>query len=152
MTTPAVVLASDAQTWRADIRAGVLAMIAAFEAANPGVVRVHWANLPQSLIGDGPFVYLAPLHERVTHDMGTRTTVFEGAFGFVDVLVDPMETADRVSVFADFMRDLCTANVRMLPFGMFEQTGFSEGELGEGGVQMTNNLATWRFTIMEGRL
>lgn len=151
MTAPTVVLAADAQTWRADIRTGVLAMLAAFQAAHPTVIRVHWANLPQSITAEGPFVYLAPIHEHVTHDMGTRTTVFEGAFGFVDVLVDPMETSDRVSVFADFMRDLCTANVRMLPFGMFEQTGFSESELGEGGTQMTNNLATWHFTIMEGR-
>jgi hypothetical protein len=152
MTTPTVVLAADAQTWRADVRAGVLAMLALFEAANPNVLRIHWANLPQTLTAEGPFVYLAQILERITHDMGTRTTVFEGAFGYVDVLVDPMETADRVSVFADFMRDLCTANVRMLPYGMFEQTGFSEGELGEGGSQMTNNLATWRFTIMEGRI
>jgi hypothetical protein len=152
MTTPTVVLASDAQTWRADVRAGVLAMLALFEAAHPGVIRIHWANLPQSLKAEGPFVYLAPIHETITHDMGTRITTFEGAFGYVDVLVDPMETADRVSVFADFMRDLCSANVRMLPYGMFEQTGFSEGELGEGGSQMTNNLAAWRFVIQEGRI
>jgi hypothetical protein len=39
----------------------------------------------------------------------------------------------------------------MLPYGMFEQTGFVEAELGDGGMQMTNNLATWRFTIQEGR-
>jgi hypothetical protein len=152
MTTPTVVVPTSGQTWRADIRAGVLAMLAAFEASQPTVVRIHWANLPHSITAEGPFVYLERIREIVTHDMGTRTTVFEGAFGYIDVLVDPMETADRVSVFADFMRDLCTANVRMLPFGMFEQTGFSEGELGEGGSQMTNNLATWRFTIMEGRL
>jgi hypothetical protein len=151
VTTPVVVLASDAQTWRTDVRAGVLAMLAAFQAAHPDVIRVHWANLPQTLTAEGPFVYLAPIHERISHDMGTRLTVLEGAFGYVDVLVVPTETADRVSVFADFMRDLCSANARMLPYGMFEQTGFAEAELGDGGTQMTNNLATWRFTIQEGR-
>ena len=152
MTTPTVVLPGSFQTWRADVRAGVLAMLNLFTASYPAVARVNYHALPMLRVGEGPFVYLSQIVETVSHDADTRLTVFGGSFGYVDDLINPEDTAGRIDVWADFMRDVCTANARMFPFGMFEQTGLHEGEMPEGGpAELTNVLLDWRFTVNEGR-
>ena len=48
-------------TWdptRQNINDFMTAIIAGFMAAVPGVVRKQWSELPASLTGEGPFVYL----------------------------------------------------------------------------------------------
>lgn len=152
MTTPSVVMPSNLQTWRHDVRAGVLAMLNLFTANYPNVTRINYQALPRLRVGEGPFCYLSDIVEAIIHDSGTRTTLFTGSFGYVDSLVNPEDTADRVDVWADFMRDVCTANARMLPYGMFEETGLHEAEMPEGGpADLTNVLLNWRFFIQEGR-
>lgn len=155
MTAPTVVMPGAFQTWRQDIHSGVLAMLNLFTstyAPATGVQRVNYHALPRLRVGEGPFCYLAEITESIVHDSGTRRRVFTGAFGYVDTLVNPEDTDDRVNAWADFMADVCTANVRMLPFGVFEQTGLREAEMPEGGpADLTNVLVEWQFVVMEGR-
>lgn len=140
------------QSWRRDLHDGVLAMLEAFTAAYPDYVRCSHHALPLGRLGEGPYVYIADIRESIEHTEGLRITTFAGAFGYVDTLVDPEETDDRVNLWADYMRDVCTANVRMLPPGVFAQTGLHEEELPEGSLApQTNVVIEWRFTVQEGR-
>ena len=119
---------------------------------NQGVVRVAWHHLPEDLSGEGPFVYIGDIRERVTHDQQTRLTVFSGTLGYVDVLADPFETDDRVNAFSDYMRDIFTANARQLDPGMFQQTGASDApDVREGPYPFAHFVVDWTFTVQEGR-
>ena len=161
MTVPVVVMPTLSQTDRQDIHSGVLAMLNLFTATyatDPrfgvgGIQRVNYHALPRLRTGEGPFVYLSDITETVHHDSGTRTTTFKGSFGYVDTLVNPEDTDDRVNAWADFMRDVCTVNARMLPVGIFQEVGLHEAEMPEGGpADLTNVLLEWEFVIQEGRL
>ena len=141
------------------------AIIAAFITANPTVVRKYWSEVPQSLTGEGPFVYQGPINETISHDAGTRSTLFEGHIGYVDTLADPQETNTRVNTFADFMREWFTANYVILVsttvsgvptpyYGILEQTAFVDGptELVQGApVRLTDARVEFRFNPLEGR-
>lgn len=142
---------SATQTDRADINAFLGAILAAFIAANPTVVRKQWSDVPASLTGEGPFVYLGNITEAITHDSGIRRTVFTGTLNYVDVLVDSQQTNARMNAFADFIRDWLTANARILPPGILEQTSATEGEMAQGAVRMAELVVEWTWTVQEGR-
>jgi hypothetical protein len=155
--TGTAVIPSSFTTNRQDVHALVIAIADAwitYALANgivKGLVRKRWHTLPEDLSGEGPAVYLSEITERITHDMQTRTTVFEGAVAYFDVLSDPQETDDRVNAFADYMRDTFTANAQTLPYGMFEQ--YQAGEeppLHEGTTPFAHFVIRWRFTVQGG--
>ena len=151
MGTFTATVPSSWQTRRQDLNDALSAIIAAFQAAVPGVIRRQWSELPDTLMAEGPFIYLGDITESIQHDAQTRTTTFTGVIGYVDTLADREETNTRINVFADYMRDLFTANVRIMPTGVLVQTGFTEGELGQGNVRMTDPHLTFVFRIQEGR-
>lgn len=148
MVTP--VIPTSWQTNRQTLNNALDTIINAFIAAVPNVIRVFWSDLPSGITREGPFVYLGQLEEQITHDQGTRVTLFTGYIGYVDNLVDPREANTRANVFADYMRDLFTANVADLP-GEFAQTGFVEGELAQGDIKMTDHRVLFFYRIQEGR-
>lgn len=150
--TATIVVPTSFSTRRRDLHDAVLAMLEAFTTAYPTYVRINHHNLPTLRTGEGPFVYISGITETLIHDTGTRVTLFRGSFAYVDTLTDPDDTDDRVNLWADYMRDLCTANARMLPPGIFVQTGLREIELPEGGpAPLANVVLEWEFTIQEGR-
>lgn len=151
--TPAPALPAAWQTWRQDVHDGILAMVNLFVATYPNYVRAVYHNRPTSVTGEGPFVYIGRIREFIVHDSGTRQTRFEGEIGYVDVLVEPRETDDRVNTFADFFRDLFTANARIFPFGILEETGFDDSpEVRQGtSIYLTDVQVSWHFTVLEGR-
>lgn len=128
------------------------AIIAGFMAAVPGVIRKQWSEAPASLTGEGPFVYLGDIGETIAHDAGTRQTVFTGSIGYVDTIADPAETNTRCNAFADYMREVFTANARIFPTGIFQQTGLRDGtELTQGSAHLTDLLVDWTYVVLEGR-
>ncbi len=138
----------------------IAAIIAAFIAANPTVVRKYWSEVPASLTGEGPFVYQGPINESITHDQGTRSTLFTGSIGYVDVLVDPQETNTRINAWADFMREWFTANYWVLVqtssgpyYGVLQETALIDGptELVQGNAHMTDARLEFTFNPLEGR-
>jgi hypothetical protein len=145
------VVPSTWSTTRVDLNAAIVEILDAFIAAVPGIIRKVWTEVPSGLTGEGPFVYIGDVIEEISHDFGTRSTIFRGMVGYVDVLVDPQETNDRVAVFCDYMRDLFTANARILGYGIFEQTGLTETEIIQGTIRMTNTTVQWKFDIRVGR-
>lgn len=152
------------QTWnptRQALNDMLEAMIAGFIAAVPGVVRKYWSEVPSSLTGEGPFVYQGAIDERLLHDSGTRQTVYTGSLGYVDVLVDPQETNTRCNAFADYMREVFTANARISidaagtgsVDGILEQKQLVDGptELVQGNARLTDMRLDFTFTVLEGR-
>lgn len=142
---------TDFQTDRADLNAALDILFDNFMAYVPGIVRKHWSELPASLTGEGPFVYLGDIRENISHDMQTRGTYFLGEIGYVDVLVDSQETNDRINVFADYMREWFTVNARIMPRGILQQTGLTEGELSQGVLRFANPRIQYQFWVGEGR-
>lgn len=138
------------RTDRADLQEAIVALVDAFIAANPTVVRKMWHTMPANLMGEGPFVAIGSISEVVRHTESLRIRVFEGAIAYVDVMTDNLEVDDRINVFSDMMADLFTLNARILPVGMLEQTGFEEGELQQGPVRMAAPTLTWRYTVQTG--
>ena len=137
------------------------AILAAFIAANPTAARKYWSEVPQSLTGEGPFVYQGAINESILHDQGTRQTVYTGSIGYVDVLADPQETNTRENTFADFMREWFTANARISVGAagtgsvdaILQQTALVDGptELVQGNARLTDMRLDFTFTVLEGR-
>lgn len=127
-----------------------------FTGLSAGVVRKVWHTLPEDLSGEGPFVYISEITERITHDMQTRVTVFEGGLGYVDTLGDPEETDTRINAFSDYMRDVFTANVRTIESdtgrsGMFEQVEAADtNPLHEGPYPFGHFMIRWRYVVQGG--
>lgn len=151
--TPAPVLPTDWQTQRQDIQAAITAMVNLFVASYANYIRKVWQERPQSATGEGPFIYIGRIIETITHDAGLRQTKFAGRIGYVDVLADPSETNTRINVFGDFMREVMTANARMLPAGIFQEEGFDDSpEFKQGAsVYLTDVQIDWTFVVLEGR-
>ena len=140
----------------------IAAIMASFTAAVPGVVRRYWSELPQAVDGETPFVYQGPINENILHDAGTRQTTYTGYIGYVDVIADPQETNTRANAFADYMREVWTANARVSLGAtgtgsidaILQQTGITDGpsELTQGAnVRLVDMHMEFQFLVLEGR-
>lgn len=146
------ILPTSYQEDRVELIEAVQALIDAFIAQQSYAIgRIFLSELPASLTGEGPMIVLGDITETIKHDISLRTTVFTGAIWYVDWLTDPSETNTRVSVFADHMRDLFTANPTITGRGLLEQVGFQEGELQQGQLVFTAPQLLFTYTVQEGR-
>lgn len=127
-----------------------------FTGLTPGIVRAARHTMPEDLSGEGPLVFIGEIHERITHDMQTRETVFEGDLAYADTLGEPEETDARVNAYADYMRDTFTANVDAIEkstgrSGMFEQyEAMDVPPLHEGPYPFGHFLIRWRYVVQGG--
>lgn len=150
--TPVIPTPPNTQTNRANLMAALVALIDAFIASESYTCgRVYKSAMPDSLVGEGPMIVLGDVQEAVVHDWQTRTTTFSGNLYYVDWVTSPEETADRVDRWADFMRDLFTANKSLLTDGVLEQQGFQEGELAQGTLVFAAPSIQFTYVIQEGR-
>lgn len=151
-TTPSVHLPPQWQTDRQDLQAACLAMLNLFVGSYADYIRAVYTERPLTTVGEGPFVYVGKIVEVTLQDQGIRQTSFHGVFGYVDVLVEPRETSDRVNVFADFMRELLTYNARMLAPGIFYVDGLDDAPEVKQGISIwqTDVQLTWHWVIQRG--
>jgi hypothetical protein len=142
-------------TWdptRQDVNDFLAAILSGFMAAVPGVIRKQWSEIPQALTGEVPLVYLSAITERIVHDSGLRQTLFTGQIVYVDVAPDNEEANTRANSFADYMREVFTANARILPPGIFQEIGLREGSISQGPLQGFMQLvADYTYVVLEGR-
>lgn len=147
-----IVIPSSYQEDRQQLNEAIGALIDAFIVSQDYAIgRVFASELPASLTGEGPLIVLGDITETIKHDISLRTTVWTGAIWYVDWLTDPSETNTRVSIFADHMRDLFTANPTITGRGLLEQVGFQEGELQQGTLVFTAPQLLFTYTVQEGR-
>lgn len=146
------IIPSSYQSDREDLNLAIEALIDAFITSQDHTIgRIFWSELPASLTGEGPMIVLGDITETIRHDISLRTTVWTGAIWYIDWLTDPSETNTRVSIFADHMRDLFTANPTITGRGLLQQVGFQEGELRQGQLVMTAPQLLFTYTVQEGR-
>ena len=142
-------------TWdplRQEVNDFIDAIIASFQQVVPGVVVKRWTEIPQSFTGEVPLVYLGAIIEQELHDMGLRTTTFVGEIGYIDSSPDNEEANKRANSFADYFRELFTANARILPPGIFQQTGLREATATQGPLQGFMHLVVdYTYRVQEGR-
>lgn len=141
---------TNTSTERQDVYSAVTAIIDAFIAAQPTILRKHHLTFPRTIAGEVPFVYLS-INESVLHDWQTRITTFDGFIGYVDTNADPQETQQRVNAFADGLREWLTANARIIPDKEFRQVGFEDGERLQGGALGTDPHVTFQLISQVGR-
>lgn len=128
-------------------------IVTAFQAAVPGVIRKQWSEVPASFSGENPLIYLGDIVETITHDQGLRATLFSGTIGYVDRSPDNQEANTRSNSFADYMREVFTANARIYSTGIFQQTGLAEAPVPPDGPPrgFMHLVLSFTFQIQEGR-
>ncbi len=153
MTTYPVVIPTTWDPTRQIVNDFLDQIIAGFQSAVPGVVRKQWSEIPQSLTGETPLVYLAEINETEVHDAGLRVTTFAGTIGYVDVASDNQEANTRANSFADYFREVFTANARIYSTGIFQQLGLRDGvPIGQGPLIGFQHLVVdYTFVLQEGR-
>lgn len=152
MTYNPVVPTSRWETDRQDTNDFLSEMIEAFRSTVPGVVRKVWTEVPESSTGEVPLVYLGEITETITHDSGLRGTVYSGVIGYVDVSPSNEQANTRANTFADYMRELFTANARIKPPGILAQTGLREGTWEQGPLRgFMHLLLDWQYVTQQGR-
>lgn len=96
-------------TARVEVVAGLLALLDAFIAANPTLLRRRFKSRPPSLVTDLPCAYIDLRPETVGYMNSMRDRVMSPSVVFVDQLTDNGETMARfdqlVDTFTDFLDD-----------------------------------------------
>ena len=153
VTTYPVVIPTTWDPTRQIINDFIDQIIAGFQAAVPGVIRKQWSEVPAAFNGETPLIYLGDIVETITHDQGLRVTLFTGQIGYVDTSQDNQESNTRANSFADFMREVFTANARVYSTGIFQETGLREAPVPpDGFVRNYQHLVLdWTFNLQEGR-
>lgn len=90
---------------RVDLITAILAMLDAFIAANPTLLRRRFKVRPPTLVTDLPCAYIDLRPEDVHYDNGVRDRTLRPSIVFVDQLTDNGETMDRFDVLIDTFTD-----------------------------------------------
>lgn len=153
MTFSPIVPITHWETNRQDLNDALSAMIASFQGVVPGVVRKTWSEIPASFTGEVPLIYLGDITETIVHDAGLRHTLFSGSLGYVDSAPDNQEANTRANTFADYMRELFTANDHLVSgTGILQQTGLREVAESQGPLRGFMHLVIdFTYTVQEGR-
>jgi|GEM_PF-2684173 len=140
------------ETNRQDLNDALTAMIAAFQAVVPNVIRVQYSEIPASMTGEVPLVYLDAITETILHDKGLRGTTYSGSIGYIDTSPDNEEANTRANIFADYMRELFTANARVLTNGILQQTRLAEAPASQGPLTGFMHLVLdFEYVVQQGR-
>jgi hypothetical protein len=142
--------------FRQSLQAGIAAVVGAFAAANPTIIRSVRTVRPRSFTtAELPCFFIGSMDETIEHSVGIRTRTFGGLVCYwVDELTEQIESNDRANFAADVLADLFTANFHGAgaPSGL-QQIGTTETEFNEGGVIYPALMFTFapNTAIAEGR-
>ena len=152
MTYTVVVPTTRWETNRQDLNDALDQIVAAFQAQVPNVIRKFFSELPETYTGEVPLVYLGELTETLIHDAGLRQTTWAGQIGYVDTSPDNREANTRANTFADYMREMFTANARVIPPGILRQTDLRETRAEQGSIRGLMHLVLgFEYVVQEGR-
>jgi hypothetical protein len=140
-------------TFRSDVATNVAALLATYATAHPTMLRATARRRPSSFAtGEFPIAYLASRDERIDHTAGTRGREMTVAVEIVDMLVDSVESADRMDDLVDGLLDMFTTNYHGAATGtILEPIGVEDGELVVGDAVYAMGRITLRVRIREGR-
>ena len=147
-----------ATTWRSDVVAGVLAVLAAQKTATPTQLRAVYSSRPGSF-PEVPAAYIAGRDEDIGYSFGLRTRTMRGLqVVLVDAMPDPIQAGDRLDDLVDLLVDRFTAAYAQVAGGnsMLELSGVTDTEVETPGangpvVYRGAILSFGRTFITEGR-
>lgn len=90
---------------RANLVAGFTSMMAAYQAANPTLLKRHFRSRPTTLLTDWPCSYLDLRPATVGYMNGLRDTIYSPSIVYVDRPTENGETTDRTDAFVDSFTD-----------------------------------------------
>ncbi len=144
-------------TFREDVRAGIVASLRAFQAANPDLVRQVWPVRSQNaVLGDFPALTVGDLTESIATMSGVRQRQMDGfTVTLTDVVPDNLEASNRGDLIVDAVMDWLTAAYHMASgTSIVEPVAVSDGEgpySGGQGVELYDQVIRFRAYVMEGR-
>ena len=100
--------------FRQAVSNGIVALVTAFAAANPTIVRSVKTRRPSSFAGEAslPVFYIGDMSESVATSQGVRTRTFDGFSAYlVDQLGTITDSDARMDFAADVFADLFTLNL-----------------------------------------
>ena len=145
-------------TFREDVRAGIVATLAAFRAANPTLLRRIWRVRPESFtLGDLPAMTVGNLTESIATANGIRQRSMDAfTVEITDNVADNTESSNRGDLLVDAIMDYLTASYHMASgTSIVEPIGVSDGDsgaVGEGtNLFWYSQVITFRAFVAEGR-
>lgn len=139
-------------TFRADSRAGLVALLTGFQTANPTMLGSVLPARPEGFTGDYPIGFVDSQPETIVHDSGTRTRTMTPAVAVVAEKTLNAEEQDRFDLLVDALVDWFTANPHIVAGTIWDRMAVEDyaeviGEQYRPGVRFTfGNLS-----IQEGR-
>jgi hypothetical protein len=146
-------------TARQDVRAGLYALLVAFQAANPTLLFSVFRARPGAPGVELPGAFVGNLNEQFTHTAGTRQRNFSPEIVIFDSFAPSNEEqAARIDLVQDALMDYLTANPNAVAHSILAlNNGTStDGEFDIVGGQVTTHyravaIGLGQITIMEGR-
>jgi hypothetical protein len=140
-------------TFRADIAAGIEAVLNAFKTTHPDLLLAVYRARPESL-PDLPAAFIDSRPETITHDSGTRTRTMAPSVVVVRRLTNNAEAMATFDTLVDLMVDAFTASPQFTSNTIWSAMTVADEEYDYGGEYL---LAAVRFSfgnvsIMEGRV
>jgi hypothetical protein len=141
-------------TARADAVAGIKAVLVAYKAANPTLLRGVGNARPSGSAFEKPYAYIV-VDEVVRQDSAIRTRTLSPKIVLLDTYTSSEETEDRMAVLIDGISDALTANPHMAGGNTVHQGGWTvqpgEEQFGEA-IYRSETFALDAVTFAEGRL
>lgn len=142
---------------RTDLITATLAMLDAFIAANPTLLRRRFKVRPPSLVTDLPCAYIDLRPEQVHYYNGVRDRILSPSIVFVDQLADNSETMTRFDSLIDAFTDHLDSYSHLY-LGTGLNNVWSRGTWSDEAVEITTEqpaqAARWSFEdilFKEGR-
>lgn len=139
-----------------DVAAGLLAILDAYKAANPTLLRKTWPERP-STFSENPLAYVDAGSETILHTQGTRQRTFAPTVTYVSTFGE--KDIGRRNVVRDGLVDAFTAGVRQVAGFVIVNTGVTPAEETvvnpSTGVASTYPTLVFTFdeiVLMEGRV
>jgi hypothetical protein len=128
-----------ADTFRADVVAGLVTIMEAYQTANPTLLRRVFDARPESDVTDLPFAYVAaPREESIEWANGVRTRTMNVSIVVVDQLASNAETMARFDVLVDGLIEHISPYYHITPNTIWDRMRVAdEDEPGHAAVRFT---------------
>ncbi|MEK0431261.1 MAG: hypothetical protein RL139_1065 [Gemmatimonadota bacterium] len=139
-------------TFRADVAAGLVTILEAFQTANPTSLRsVHRAR-PEGFTGDYPIAFVEGRAESITHTSGVRTRTMTPSVSVVGEYRLNGEHMDEFDALVDALVDHFTASPHVVTGTIWDQMSVEDydEQIGEQ-LRPAVRFTFGNLSIQEGR-
>lgn len=139
-------------TFRANVRAGLLAVLQGFQTANPTLLLSTYRARPEGFTGDYPIGFVDSTPETIFHTSGVRDRTMSPSVALVGEYRLNGEHADQFDVLIDTFLDYCTARPHIVTGTVWDRMTVVDYEetIGEA-LRPAVRFTFTNLSIQEGR-